>query len=299
MSRPGTIMCAAIWLRCETMVREVMRRVVTRTNRAGRLVPAVPRQGNTSVQSLGELVKRRRLELRMTQTELGRRIKVRGGGPLSPVRVGDIENGRFAVRLPTLEQLPRALRIDPDVVYFWGGLVSPDIRVAGHSEATIKEAWGTLRAAVARGKGGGPQAAAGKKAGRVSGAPRDPAQSDVLRGWDGRDTLGGLITWRRRELGMTRIALSLRIKGSEGRALSKQRITDIEHDRFGVPRAPLLKQLARVLKLDIDVLYLWARRIPPDIRPAGLSRAAGQEAWRAFRAVIVRKKLPRRHISKP
>ncbi len=63
-------------------------------------------------------------------------------------------------------------------------------------------------------------------------------------------------------------------------------MTDIEHDRFGVPRTPVLKQLARALKLDIDVLYFWGRQIPPDIRAEGLSQETIKEAWRAFRAVV-------------
>ena len=53
--------------------------------------------------------------------------------------------------------------------------------------------------------------------------------------------------------------------------MSQQRITDIENDRFGVPRRPTLTQLARALKLDIDVLYFWGRR-----------NSAGHSRGRAF-----------------
>src|SRR6202011_2402954 len=88
------------------------------------------------------------------------------------------------------------------------------------------------------------------------------------------------------ELGLTQTDLAGRIKGRSGEPVSQQRITDIEHDRFGVPRRPILEQLARALKLDIDVLYLWGRVIPPDIRAEGLSEEAIKKAWRAFRAVI-------------
>jgi transcriptional regulator with XRE-family HTH domain len=52
---------------------------------------------------------------------------------------------------------------------------------------------------------------------------------------------------------LTQTELAGRIKGRSGDTVSQQRITDIEHDRFGVPRRPILKQLARALKLDIDV----------------------------------------------
>jgi transcriptional regulator with XRE-family HTH domain len=103
-------------------------------------------------------------------------------------------------------------------------------------------------------------------------------------------SFGALIAQRRRELGLTQIQLGGRIKGRSGMPVSQKRITDIEHDRFGVPRAPVLKQLARALKLDIDVLYCWSRRIPPDIRVEGLSEETIKEAWHAFRTVARRKK---------
>jgi hypothetical protein len=84
------------------------------------------------------------------------------------------------------------------------------------------------------------------------------------------------------------VELGARIKGRSGKPVSQKRITDIEHDRFGVPRAPVLNQLARALKLDIDVLYCWRRGIPPDIRAEELSEETIMEAWRAFRGVIKR-----------
>jgi hypothetical protein len=52
-----------------------------------------------------------------------------------------------------------------------------------------------------------------------------------------------------------------------------------------VPRRPILKQLPRALKIDIDVLYLWGRVLPSDIRVEGLSEDArtrgsvGVVAW--------------------
>ncbi len=102
-------------------------------------------------------------------------------------------------------------------------------------------------------------------------------------------TFGELIAHRRKELGLTQTELGARIKGRSGKPVSQKRITDIEHDRFGVPRALVLKQLARALKLDIDVLYFWGRQIPPDIRAEGLSEDAIKEAWGAFRSVVERK----------
>ena len=102
-------------------------------------------------------------------------------------------------------------------------------------------------------------------------------------------TFGELIAHRRKELGLTQTELGARIKGRSGKPVSQKRITDIEHDRFGVPRAPVLKQLARALKLDIEVFYFWGRQIPPDIRAEGLSEDTVKEAWRALRSVVKRK----------
>ena len=113
---------------------------------------------------------------------------------------------------------------------------------------------------------------------------------DYVRGSERVKSFGELIAHRRRELGLTQTGLGGRIKGRSGETVSQQRITDIEHDRFGVPRRPILKQLARALQLDIDVLYLWGRVIPSDIRAEGLSEDAIKEAWRAFREVIGRER---------
>jgi transcriptional regulator with XRE-family HTH domain len=99
-------------------------------------------------------------------------------------------------------------------------------------------------------------------------------------------SFGELIARRRMELGLTQAGLAAKIKGRSGEAVTQQRITDIEHNRFGVPRAPVMKQLARALKLDTDVLCLWAQVIPPDIRAEGLDEEVIKDAWQAFRAVI-------------
>ena len=115
---------------------------------------------------------------------------------------------------------------------------------------------------------GGGREGETKAAGGISAAQRRK------RGEKRVKSFGELIARRREELGLTQTELAARIKGRSGKPVSQQRITDIEHDRFGVPRAPVLKQLARALKLDVDVLYLWGRLVPPDIRAEGLSEEA-------------------------
>jgi hypothetical protein len=46
----------------------------------------------------------------------------------------------------------------------------------------------------------------------------------------------------------------------------------------------------RYPKLEVDVLCLWGRVVPPDIRAEGLAEETIKEAWGAFRAVIKRKR---------
>ena len=121
------------------------------------------------------------------------------------------------VRLPILKQLPRALQLEPDVVYFWGGQIPPDIRPSGLREATVQKAWAAFRTVIARAR-----ARPGKTSGPTRSRLRAKRSDEpILRGWKGRRTLGGLIAWRRRQLGLTRIALAERIKGE--RASRSQR----------------------------------------------------------------------------
>src|SRR6266851_5668388 len=107
---------------------------------------------------------------------------------------------------------------------------------------------------------------------------------DVARlgGWKwGRSKMksfGALVAHRRRELGLTQTELGARIKGRSGKPVSQKRITDIEHDRFGVPRAPVLKQIARALKLDLEVCTSGAGR---------------------FRLTFARKVLPKKRSRRP
>ena len=61
-------------------------------------------------------------------------------------------------------------------------------------------------------------------------------------------SFGELIANRRKALGLTQTELALRIVGKHGGALSQERIADIESNRYGVPRLPILEQLARELQ---------------------------------------------------
>jgi len=101
---------------------------------------------------------------------------------------------------------------------------------------------------------------------------------------------GTLITRRRKDLGLTQKEVAARIKQDDGEALSVQYLNDIEHGRRGAPPDYVIKQLARVLRLELDVVYFRAGRIPYDIRSRSISDDRAAAAFRAFRRVLRRKK---------
>jgi transcriptional regulator with XRE-family HTH domain len=88
---------------------------------------------------------------------------------------------------------------------------------------------------------------------------------------------GKFITQRRKELGLTQKTLAARIKQDDGKPLSEQYLNDIEHGRRGAPPDYLLKQLAKPLRFELDLLYFsggtLAARYP---EPRGVGCACGR-----------------------
>ncbi len=99
-------------------------------------------------------------------------------------------------------------------------------------------------------------------------------------------TFGSFIIRRRKELELTQKAVAARIKQDDGKPLSVQYLNDIEHGRRGAPPDYLIKQLARVLRIDRDLLYFRAGRIPLDIRNRIVSDERAITACNAFRAAL-------------
>ena len=78
--------------------------------------------------------------------------------------------------------------------------------------------------------------------------------------------LGKLITSRRKQLGLQQKQLAARLKNRYETALSATYLNYIESGR-GLPPDYLLEQIAASLELPAEVLYFWARRMPPDVVP--------------------------------
>ena len=75
-------------------------------------------------------------------------------------------------------------------------------------------------------------------------------------------TLGQFIVERRKELGLAGREVVAEVRNSDGKPISIPFLVDLEHDRRK-PSDEVLEQLAKVLKVDSDVLYFLAGGFQP------------------------------------
>jgi transcriptional regulator with XRE-family HTH domain len=96
-------------------------------------------------------------------------------------------------------------------------------------------------------------------------------------------TFGDFIAQHRTDQGLTQKEFAARIKQDDGKPLSVQYLNDIEHGRRGAPPDYVIKQLAKALRLESDLLYFRAGRIPSDIQKKSTSDKRATAGMRAFR----------------
>ena len=105
-------------------------------------------------------------------------------------------------------------------------------------------------------------------------------------------TLGQFIVERRKELGLAGREVVAEVRNSDGKPISIPFLVDLEHGRRK-PSDEVLEQLAKVLKVDSDVLYFLAGRFPADLSATTVNSAQELAAgWKAFRREVKRKKKP-------
>jgi transcriptional regulator with XRE-family HTH domain len=108
-------------------------------------------------------------------------------------------------------------------------------------------------------------------------------------------TLGQFIVERRKELGLVGREVVAEVRNSDGKPISIPFLVDLEHDRRK-PSDEVLEQLAKVLKVDSDVLYFLAGRFPADLSATTVNSAQELAAgWKAFRREVKRKSRSRSH----
>src|SRR5260370_27011295 len=97
---------------------------------------------------------------------------------------------------------------------------------------------------------------------------------------------------RRRGVGLAGGEVVAEVPNSDGKPISMPYLVDRDHDRRK-PSDEVLEQLAKVLKVDSDVLYFLAGRFPADLSATTVNTAQELAAgWKAFRREVKRKKKP-------
>ena len=97
---------------------------------------------------------------------------------------------------------------------------------------------------------------------------------------------------RRKELGLSGREVVAELRNSDNKPISIPFLVDLEHDRRK-PSDEVLEQLARVLKVDSDLLYFLARRFPADLTAESIDTSEElAAAWKAFRREVKRRKKP-------
>jgi transcriptional regulator with XRE-family HTH domain len=100
-------------------------------------------------------------------------------------------------------------------------------------------------------------------------------------------TFGQVIVARRKTAGLTQKAVAARLRRSDGRTVLPPYLNDLEHDRRHPPENALIEQLAEILKVSPDLLYFYARRLPPDVE-GDFDEGSIEVAYRAFRKELRR-----------
>ena len=103
-------------------------------------------------------------------------------------------------------------------------------------------------------------------------------------------SFGESIAKRRKQLNLTQKQVAAGIKQDDGKPISVQYLNDIEHGRRGAPPDYVIVQLAKLLRLQLDVLYFRSGRLPPDVRKRLVSDQQAAAAYRALRRELRRSK---------
>ena len=81
-----------------------------------------------------------------------------------------------------------------------------------------------------------------------------------------KKTFGQMIREKRQELGLSQKELASQIKKEDGSSISPQYENDIEFDRRDPPSVSMIRQYAKILKIDVDGLIVAAGKVPEYVR---------------------------------
>jgi transcriptional regulator with XRE-family HTH domain len=111
-------------------------------------------------------------------------------------------------------------------------------------------------------------------------------------------TFGEVLAEARKQRGLTLKAVAARVMKDDGVPMSAPYLNDIELGHKGPPSDAMLRQLATVLRIEIEVLRFYANRVYE--KPKGADPEPKQivAAYQAFRREI-EKKRSRKPLTKP
>ncbi|HEY1017121.1 MAG TPA: helix-turn-helix transcriptional regulator [Herpetosiphonaceae bacterium] len=99
-------------------------------------------------------------------------------------------------------------------------------------------------------------------------------------------TFGQILSEARKRLDISQKDLAAKVQKEDGEAISPQYLNDIERDRRNPPSDHLIEQFARILDIDVDILYFRAGRLPADIRAMNVEEDKIRAAYIVFRQKI-------------
>ncbi len=101
-------------------------------------------------------------------------------------------------------------------------------------------------------------------------------------------TFGKIIARTRKEAGLNQKQLAALIKKEDGYPISTPYLNDIEHDRRSPSSDHIIDQFSRALKIEPEILYFIAKRIPPSAYKTPADEKLMVAALRALHRVLQR-----------
>jgi transcriptional regulator with XRE-family HTH domain len=99
-------------------------------------------------------------------------------------------------------------------------------------------------------------------------------------------TFGTHIAEARKALRLSQKDLAARIIKEDGQPISAQYLNDIEHDRRNPPSEDMIKQFAKHLKLEQEVLFYLAGKLTQDMMRTSVEPEKIVAAYQAFRKAL-------------
>ena len=78
-------------------------------------------------------------------------------------------------------------------------------------------------------------------------------------------SFGETIRNKRKQLSLSQKELAGRVMKDDDTPISPQYLNDIEQGKRNPDSDAMIEHFARVLELDKDILYFWARKLPADL----------------------------------